>query len=70
MNETKIIMCVSDLQENLDEVIDECLTVYITHDDSEEIVAVLMPIEDYEDMEDEIDSLQKEVDNKQERLTK
>lgn len=61
MSNTKIIMNVSDLQEKLDEVIDERLTVHITHDDSEEIVAVLMPIEDYEDMVDEIDYLESEI---------
>lgn len=61
MSDTKIIMTVSDLQEKLDEVIDERITVHITYDDSEEIVAVLVPIESYEEIMDEIDYLESEL---------
>lgn len=49
---TKIIMSISDLQENIEEVIDEGLTVHITKDDSEEVIAVLVPIEEYEDLKE------------------
>lgn len=70
MSEIKIIMTVSDLQERLDEVIDEGLTVHVTYDESEEIVAVLLPLQDYEEMIDEIDFLQKEAEHRQERLVK
>ena len=68
MSDEKTIMTVSELQERLDEVIEDKLTVHITYDDSEEIVAVLMSIEDYEDMLNEINYLEKEVEQLQNRL--
>lgn len=44
-----IIMSVSDIQENLDEILEEKMTVHITYDGSDEVVAVLIPIEEYEE---------------------
>lgn len=52
MAETKIIMSISILQEKIEEIIDEGLKVYVTENDSDEIIAVLIPIEEYEDLKE------------------
>ena len=42
-------MTVEEVQDRLEEILDEQMTVYIK-DDTDEIVAVLIPYEDYEEM--------------------
>jgi hypothetical protein len=55
----KIVMTVSDLQKNLEKVIEEGLTVHITYDNLDEIVAVLVPFDEHTKYHKEIDGLKR-----------